>query len=115
MRFDRRECRLPPNSEIERQLRVNAPVILKISGEIRPLLADEADGVDAAVVNVPKQERGERIATPCGEIRIARKAGFLRRKRNATRDALPAETVVVIALVHAAGLERVLVLDPGQI
>ena len=36
-------------------------------------------------------------------------------ERCAARDTLPAETVVVVALIHPADFEGVLALDPGQI
>ena len=99
----------------KRQLRADLPIVLEVAGEIGPLLADEADGIDAAVIDPTQQERRERITAAGGEIRIAGEARCLRSEGGAARNTLPAETVVVVALMHGAGFEGVLVLDPRQI
>ena len=70
--FDRRKRGLPPEAEIQRQLGTHLPVVLEVAGEVGPLLADEPDRVDAAVIHPSEQERCERIAAACGEVRVAR-------------------------------------------
>ena len=90
------------------------PVVLEVTGEIRKLLADEADGIDLSAVGIAEQERGESVAAGVG-IGTARNSGFLIAEADAAGFALAAESVVVIELVHAAELERVLAVDPGEV
>ena len=106
---------LPAQAEVQDQLGVDAPVVLDVSGEVRPLLADEADRVDLAAVGLAEQERGERIAAAVRWLVSPAAAGFRKAEAGAAGDALAAEAVVVGQLVHAAELERDAALDPGEV
>ena len=58
----------PAQAEVEGQLLVDAPVVLDEAGEVGPLLADVADGVDAAVGGPAEQQGGEGVAAAGGEV-----------------------------------------------
>src|SRR5262249_27506863 len=51
--FHRRHRCFPTDAEIQRQLVADAPIVLKVARKIGPLLSDEADGINAAVVDPP--------------------------------------------------------------
>ena len=57
--LDRGQRGFPPEAEVQRQLGIHLPVVLEIAGEVGPLLADEPDRVDAAVIYPSEQERCE--------------------------------------------------------
>ena len=61
---------LPTQAEEEGELAVDAPVVLDEPGEVRPLLADVADGVDAAVSRPAEEERGKGVAAGGGEVGV---------------------------------------------
>ena len=54
--------------EVNRQLRAELPVILEVAGEVRPLLADVANGIDLAVGGPTEQERCEGVAAGLVEV-----------------------------------------------
>ena len=83
------------------------PVILHIAGEVRELLADEANRVQT--VRYPRNPAAAR-RTDCRRrwrSWYRRRAGFREAEAHAAGLALAAEAVVVRQLVHAAGLEGV--------
>src|SRR4051812_46588805 len=57
----RRKVRLPTQAKIENQLAVYFPVILRKSGKIIELLANEPGGVNGPGIRIPQQERGKSI------------------------------------------------------
>ncbi len=85
---------------------IDAPVVLYVAAEIVKLLADEADGVDLASIRVSQQKGGESIST-LSRIRDAGFAGLQITEPHTAGDALTAEAVVVVQLVHAAELQGV--------
>src|SRR5205823_4777958 len=94
--------------------RVHTPVILKIAGEIGPLLADEPDGVDRSGVRIAEQHGGDRIAASV-RVGSSGNAGFGVAECGAAGNALASEAVVVAELVLAAEFQRVAALDPGEV
>jgi hypothetical protein len=107
--------RLPSESEVQRQFAIHLPVILEVAGEVGPLLADEPDRVDAPVIYPSEQEGCEWIPGAYREVGVARETSRLRCERCTSRDALPAEAVVMVSLIHSAKLIGVLAPDPGHI
>src|SRR3984957_14599579 len=108
------EIGVPAQADIQIELGTNFVIVLEVAREIVELLPDEADGVDLSAICLSQQEGRERVAAGVG-IGNARSAGFLIAKADASGFALAAESVVVIQLIHAAELQRVLAVDPGEI
>ena len=73
--LNRRQLSFPADSHIDRHLVVQAVVVLKVPGEIWPLLADKPHRVNLLIVHASKKERCEGISARGAEITIVRYAG----------------------------------------
>ena len=88
-----RKSRFPAQTEIQHQLTCDAPVILEITCEIRPLLPDETNGIERPAIGITQQKRGEWISARIW-VRAIRDAGLCIAESSAAGDALPAIPVV---------------------
>src|SRR5262249_46242999 len=111
----RRKLCFPSDAKVHRELLAHAPIVLREGGEVRPLLADEADGIEAAGIGPTKEQGREWITARGSEVGVPAAAGLGEAPCGETGQALASEAVVVSQLVHAAELERVRALHPREI
>ena len=100
--------------KIQNQLAVHMPVVLDEAREIRELLADETD-VSIARSRHSRAGTTRRHCRPAlGSVPLGTPVSVIA-EADAASLTLPAEAVVVIELKHAAELESVRAVDPGEI